>query len=98
MSTNLTPEQILQNTIALGRAYVRMVETADALLERQPFWTEWLLLRLVRTLYSRRLREVVRVMLSEITNEILAASDKMTGPIVDTMRARAGISSLRRKR
>ena len=46
MSTNLTPEQILQNTIALGRAYVRMIKTADALLDRQPLWTQWLLLQI----------------------------------------------------
>lgn len=83
MSTNeQTPaEEIINNAVGLGRAYVRMVETADALLERKPFWTEKLLLRIVRTLYSHRLREMVATLPPELTDEVMAASEKMTGPV-----------------
>ena len=59
-----------------------MIETADALLDRQPFWTERLLLRQVQTLYSHHLREMVQVMPSEITTEILAACEKMSGVVM----------------
>ena len=81
MSQQLAPEEIICNAVGLGRAYVRMVETADALLDRQPVWTEKLLLRLVRTLYSHRLRKMVGILPAELTGEILAASDKMTRPV-----------------
>jgi hypothetical protein len=77
MSTALTPEQITSNMITTGRAYVRLVEAADVLLDRQPVWTERLLLRFVRALYSHRLRELVAVLPSDIMGEILAASEKM---------------------
>ncbi len=36
----LTPEEIISNAVGPGRAYVSMVKTADALIDRQPFWTE----------------------------------------------------------
>ena len=39
MSKQLTPEEIISNAVGLGRAHVRMAETADALLDRKPFWT-----------------------------------------------------------
>ena len=77
MSKSLTAEEIINNAVGLGRAYVRMVETADALLERKPFWTEKLLLRLVRTFYSHRLREMVTVLPPELTDEVMAASDRI---------------------
>jgi len=77
MSKLLTAEEILNNAVGLGRAYVRMVETADALLERKPFWTEKLLLRIVRALYSHRLREVVAVLPPKLTDEVMAASERM---------------------
>jgi len=74
-------EHVVQNVIALGRAYVRLVESANALLERKPFWTERLLLRMVRALYSRRLREMVGALPANVTAEILAGSDKMSGVV-----------------
>ena len=77
MSKSLTAEEIINNAVGLGRAYVRMVETADALLERQPFWTEKLLLRIVRTFYSHRLREVVATLPPKLTDEVMAASDRI---------------------
>ena len=42
-------DQLGERVIVTGRAYVRIVEAADVLLDRQPVWTERLLLRLVRS-------------------------------------------------
>ena len=55
-------ERITQNVILTGRACVRIVEAADVLLDHRPVWTERLLLRLVRALYSHRLRGLVTVL------------------------------------
>ena len=81
MLSHLTPSQILSNTITAGRATVRLIEAADLLLSRDPVWTEKLLLRLVRSLYTHRLRGLVAALPAEVTAEILAASDKITGPV-----------------
>ena len=51
-----TSAQVRANVITQGRAYVQLIEAADVLLRHQPFWTERLLLRLVRFLYTHRLR------------------------------------------
>lgn len=75
------PDQLGERVIVTGRAYVRMIEAADVLLSQNPAWTERVLLRLVRALCSRRLRSLVAVLPSDITGEILAASEKMTGPV-----------------
>ena len=69
-------EQIKERVIVSGRAYVRMIDAADVLLDHRPAWTERLLLRLVRSLYTHRLRELVAVLPSDLT-----ASEKMTGPV-----------------
>jgi len=45
-------DQLGERVIVTGRAYVRIVEVADVLLDRQPVWTERLLLRLVRATHS----------------------------------------------
>ena len=79
MSKSLTAEEIINNAVGLGRAYVQIVETADALLERKPFWTEKLLLRIVRALYSHRLREVVATLPPNLTDEAMVASERMMG-------------------
>ena len=46
-------DQLGERVIVTGRAYVRMVEAADVLLDRRPVWTERLLLRLVRATSPR---------------------------------------------
>ena len=51
------------------------------LLEQNPVWTEQLLLRLVRALYTRRLRGLVAILPPELTAEILAASEKTSGVV-----------------
>lgn len=67
----------LQNIIADGRCCVRLIEAADHLLGTNPPWTERLLLRLVRALYTRRLRGLVAVAPADVTAEILAGSDRL---------------------
>ena len=81
MSTQLTAEQIIANAITIGKALVRILEVCDILLEKNPVWTEQLLLRLVRAFYTRRLRGLVAILPPELTAEILAASEKMSGVV-----------------
>ena len=66
-------DQLEERVIVTGRAYV--------LLSHNPAWTERVLLRLVRALYTRRLRGLVAALPSDITGEILAASERMTRPV-----------------
>ena len=68
-----------QCIITAGRACVRLIEAADALLGYRPAWTEALLLRLVRALYRHRLRSLVAALPPEVSAEILAASEKIEG-------------------
>jgi len=75
-----SPEEVKQNVIAVGRAYIRLIESADTLLERQPALLERLILRVVRSLYTYQLRRLVAELPPEITAEILAASEKIAAP------------------
>jgi hypothetical protein len=75
-------DQLGERVIVTGRAYVRIVEAADVLLDRHPAWTERLL-RLGRTLYTHRLRGLVAVLPSDIMGEILAASETIIAPVRD---------------
>jgi hypothetical protein len=52
MSTQPNTDQIQENVITAGRAYIRLIEAADVLLGHHPAWTERLLLRMVLSLYS----------------------------------------------
>lgn len=61
------------------------IKGVAVLLARNPAWTERLLLRLMRALYTRRLRGLVAALPSDITSEILAASEKMTGHVEDSL-------------
>jgi hypothetical protein len=74
-----------QRVITAGRACVRLIEAADALLGYRPAWTEALLSRrlrgLVRALYRHRLRELIGALPAEMGAEILAASEKIEGPV-----------------
>ena len=79
MRTDPTPDQIIANAVTMGKALVRLLEACDILLERNPVWTEQLLLRLVRALYTHRLRGLVAIWPPELTAEILAASEKTSG-------------------
>jgi len=46
MSTQ--PDPLGERVIITGRAYVRLIEAADVLLDHRPAWTERVLLQLVR--------------------------------------------------
>ena len=81
MHTDLPPEQIMANAVTLGKVLVRILEACDILLERNPVWTEQLFLRQVRALYTHRLRGLVAIWPPELTAEILAASEKMSGVV-----------------
>ena len=81
MTAKLTPEQIQERVTRFGRTCVRMVEATDVMLSFEPEWTERLLLQMVKALYQRRLRELVKDMPAGMTAEIRAASGKMTGPV-----------------
>ena len=81
MHTHLTPEQIMANAVTMGKVLVRILEVCDILLERNPVWTEQLLLRQVRALYTHRLRGLAAIWPPELTAEILAASEKMSGVV-----------------
>ena len=81
MRTDLTPEQIVANAVIIGKALVRLLEACDILLEKNPVWTEQLLLRQMRALYTHRLRGLVAIWPPELTAEILAASEKMSGVV-----------------
>ena len=74
-------DRLGERVIITGRAYVRLVESVDVLLDGQPVWAERLLLRLTRALYSHRLRGLVAVLPADIMGEILAASEKIAGPV-----------------
>lgn len=81
MSMGPTSEQTVVNVVALGRCYVRLVESADYLLEHQPTWLECFALRLLRSLYSHKLRELVAALPDQIAAEILAEPEKTTEPV-----------------
>jgi hypothetical protein len=71
-----------ERVIVTGRAYVRMIEAADVLLDHKPAWTERLVLRLVRALYSHRLRGLVAALPSDITGKVPTASGSITNAFV----------------
>jgi hypothetical protein len=66
-----------QRVVTAGRACVRLIEAADALLGYRPAWTEALLLRMVRSLYRSRLEQLLALPSPEARAEILAASEKI---------------------
>ncbi len=82
MSDKLTPQQRRQNGIAYGRALVKIVEGADYLYPGS-LRLERLILRVVRWLYRRRLRELIALVPTDMGAEILAASDNIAGPVGD---------------
>ena len=81
MSTDLTSEQIIANAVMLGKVLVRILKACDILLEQNPVWTEQFFLRQVRALYTHRLRGLVATWPPELTAEILAANEKMSGVV-----------------
>lgn len=75
-------EQRRENLITHGRALVRIVEGADQLYPNSRR-LERLMLKVVRWLYKKRLRELITRVPADIGAEVLAASENITGPIGD---------------
>jgi hypothetical protein len=69
-----------------GRAYVRLIEAADVLLAGEGDDAERTLLHKMRQTYTSKLRELIGKLPPEATAEILAASDKIIGPVGDVSR------------
>ena len=68
-----------QDVIKTGRAFVRIIESAQIILAAPLASTEGLLLGIVIALYQHRLRWIVANMPADITAEILAGSDAISG-------------------
>ena len=83
MDANLTPKEIHSNVVTQGRAMVRLIESIDVLLANSGSWRETWLLKATRGLYSHRLRGLVAALPTDVSAEILAASDNIKGPIGD---------------
>ena len=66
-----SPSPLFTDLLANGRVYVDLVKGADRLLAGNLAWTERILLRLVRRLYTNRLRKLVLILPPEIANELL---------------------------
>jgi len=81
MPSKFTPNEIRSNVISQGRAMVRLIEAIDILLTNSGSGRETWLLKATRGLYRHRLRELVAVLPSDVSAEILAASDNIQGPI-----------------
>lgn len=62
----------MEKLTTIARAYASIARGIDSLMKvHQPFWTERLLLRLVRWICSQRLRELVMVLPEEEVEEFL---------------------------
>ena len=76
-------QQLRGRMIVQGRAMVRLVESIDVLLENSGSRRETWLLKATRGLYRSRLRQLVATLPTDMSAEILAASDGINGPIGD---------------
>lgn len=74
-----------QTIIIQGRAYVRLIEAARTLLELQPDSPDAALLHQVQATYKTRLRELVAMQPAHIVAEVLAASERIRGPVGDIL-------------
>jgi hypothetical protein len=71
--------------IRRGRAYVRLIEAADELLQQKVDQHEMVTLQETRHLAVQRLRQLVRDSNPAITAQIMVASDKRLGPAINVM-------------
>jgi hypothetical protein len=78
----LNAQQRRSNVITNGRARVKVQEGADHLYPDSRR-LERLMLKIMRGLYRRRLRELIAAVPADIGAEILAASDNITGLVGD---------------
>ena len=61
--------------VHVGRAYVQLVASVHVLLERDVVWTERLLLKLVKALYTHRLHRLLELLPDDMVAEILAEQE-----------------------
>ena len=80
--SSLTPQQRRANAIQFGRAIVKIIKGAEVLLPGSRR-IEHVLLKAVLWLYRPRLRAMIGMLLADVSAEILAASDNITGPVGD---------------
>ena len=66
-----SPDPLFSDLLANGHAYVDLVNAANRLLVCNTVWTERLLLRMVRRLYTNRLRQLMLILPVEMTDELL---------------------------
>jgi hypothetical protein len=65
------------SAIQNGRAMVKVIEGLQVLKRSSGSWSETLLINLTLSLYQHRLRQAIKVLPTEITVEILSASDSI---------------------
>ena len=75
----LSDDERKQNIIAQGRAMVRLIEACDVLVASSGSWRESWLLKTAQGLYRHRLKRLVARLPTDVSAEILAASDKIGG-------------------
>jgi len=74
------------HTIRLGRAYVRLIEAADLILASPLEQADMIDLQAAREFAKRRLREIVADAEPAVTAQIMAASEKVLGPVQEVGR------------
>ena len=72
-----------QHIVALGRAYVRLIEAAQLIANYSEPDDEVERLQQLAKQYQAGLRQLLATVSSEVAAEILAASDKVLGPVQD---------------
>lgn len=72
-----------EQAITQGRAYVRLIEAADVLLASGKESGDMATLRAARRVCAERLRALVATLPPEVTAQIMAASERLAGPVGD---------------
>jgi len=73
-------------TIRAGRAYVRLIEAAEVIIELEEHDESREELQRVQRRYREGLRQLVAVLPADVTAQIMAASEKTLGTVQDVGR------------
>ena len=68
-------DQLRLAAVRDGRAMVKVIEGLQVLEENSGSWRETLLIKLTLSLYQHRLRQAIKILPPEVSNEILTAAD-----------------------
>ena len=79
--THFMPDQAA--TIRAGRANVRLIDAADVLIELEKHDESREELQRVQRRYREGLRQLVAVLPTDVTAQIMAASEKVLGTVQD---------------